>query len=157
MRETDQLDTNLDQKEISEKVVEIKRVSKKTKGGNQISFTALVVVGNGQGEVGFSLEGAKDVASAIKKAAKKAKKKMIKIPLKEGTIPHQVEAKFKGARVLLKPARPGTGLIVGGPLRIIASVAGIEDLVAKMLGSKNKAANVQAAFKALSLLKEGKR
>lgn len=140
--------------EIIEKVIEIKRVSKKTKGGNQISFTALVVVGNKKGKVGWALERAKDVSSAIRKAARKAKERMITVPLMNGTLPQMVEAKFKAARILLKPARKGTGLIAGGPVRIIADLAGIEDLVAKMMGSKNKAANVAAVFKAFSLIKK---
>lgn len=139
--------------EVIEKVVEIKRVSKKTKGGNQISFTALVVVGNQKGKVGWALERAKDVSSAIRKAARKAKEGMITVPLVNGTLPQMVETKFKAARILLKPARRGTGLIAGGPVRIIADLAGIEDLVAKMRGSKNKTANVAAVFKAFSLIK----
>jgi small subunit ribosomal protein S5 len=137
-----------------EKVVQIKRVSKKTKGGSKISFTALVVVGDGRGKVGYSLARARDVASAIKKGMKKTREKMITVPLKDGTITRQIKVKFKGARLLLKPAKKGTGLIVGGPIRIVSSAAGIEDLVAKMIGSKNKEANLRAIFKAFKLLGE---
>lgn len=135
-----------------EKVVQIKRVSKKTKGGNKISFTALVVVGDGQGKVGFSLERARDVATAIRKGMKKAREKMVSIPLKNGTILRPIQIKFKGAEILLKPAKTGTGLIAGGPLRIVANAAGIEDLVAKMIGSKNKEANVRAIIKAFRII-----
>lgn len=142
--------------EYQEVVVEIKRVSKKTKGGNQISFTALVVVGDGQGRVGVALGKARDVSSAIRKGARLAKKAMIKVPLKGTTIPHPVEHKLKAARVLLKPAREGSGLIAGGPVRIIASAAGIKDLVAKILGSQNKAVNTWATYEALKLLKPPK-
>jgi len=141
---------NYQQSEFIEKVVEIKRVSKKTKGGNQISFTALVVIGDGKGKVGYALERAKDVASAIRKGIKKAKEKMIIISLSKGTITHRAEANVKAAHVLLKPAKPGTGLIAGGAVRIIANAAGIENIVSKMIGSKNKMVNVQAVFKALS-------
>jgi len=137
---------------MEEIVVEIKRVSKKTKGGNQISFTALVVVGE-EGQVGVALGKAKDVASAIKKGVRLAKKRMIKVPLKGTTIPHPVEYRFKAAHILLKPARPGSGLIAGGPVRVVASAAGIKDLVAKILGSRNKAVNTWATYEALKLLK----
>jgi small subunit ribosomal protein S5 len=112
-----------------------------------------VVVGDGKGKVGYALDRARDVSSAIRKAVRKAKNRMISIPLDSGTITQVVEAKFKAARVLLKPAKKGTGLIAGGPVRVIANVAGIEDIVAKMMGSKNKAANIAAAFKAFSKIK----
>jgi len=135
-------------------VVQIKRVSKKTKGGNKISFTALVVVGDGKGKVGYCLARARDVASAIRKGMKKAREKMVRVPLRNKTIPHQVQVKFKGAQVLLKPAKTGTGLIAGGPMRIISNAVGIEDLVAKMIGSKNKEVNVRATIKAFGLLEE---
>lgn len=137
-----------------EKVVQIKRVSKKTKGGNKISFTALVVVGDGKGKVGYCLARARDVASAIRKGMKKARDKMIRVPLKNGTITHQIQVKYKGAKVFLKPAKKGTGLIVGGPIRVVSSAVGIEDLVAKMIGSKNKEVNIRAIIKAFSLLEE---
>jgi small subunit ribosomal protein S5 len=140
-----------------EKVIQIKRVSKKTKGGNQISFTALVVVGDRKGRVGYALDRARDVSSAIRKAARKAKNRMISIPLESGTITQELEAKFKAAKVLLKPAKKGTGLIAGSSVRVIAEVAGIEDIVAKMMGSKNKVANVAAVFKAFSKIKKGEK
>ena len=142
------------EREFQETVVEIKRVSKKTKGGNQISFTALMVVGDRKGKVGVALGKAKDVVSAIKKGVRLAKKKMIKIPVADTTIPHGVMYKNKAAQILLKPARKGSGLIAGGPVRIIASAAGIKDLVAKIIGSRNKAVNVWATWEALKELSE---
>lgn len=140
------------EKEFKEIVVQIKRVSKKTKGGNQISFTALMVIGDGKGRVGVSLGKAKDVASAIRKGIRQAKKGMVKIPLKGTTIPRQIKYKKKSAVILLKPAREGTGLVAGGAIRAIASVSGIKDLVAKIIGSRNKAINVQATWEALQKL-----
>jgi small subunit ribosomal protein S5 len=137
-----------------EKVVQIKRVSKKTKGGNQISFTSLVVVGDGKGKVGYSLSRARDVASAIRKGMKKARERMISVPLSNGTILRPIQVKFKGAKVFLKPARKGTGLIAGGPVRVVSSAVGVEDLVAKMIGSKNKEVNVRAIIKAFKILGE---
>jgi len=140
--------------EFQETVVEIKRVSKKTKGGNQIGFTALIVVGDQKGKVGVALGKAKDVSSAIRKGVRLAKKRIIKVPLKEGTIPHAVNYQKKAAHIILKPARKGTGLIAGGPVRAVASAAGIKDLVAKIIGSRNKTVNVWASWEALRELEE---
>lgn len=140
--------------EFDEKVVQINRVSKKTKGGNQISFTALTVVGDKKGKVGVGLGRSKDVASAIAKGMNYAKKHMITVPLKGTTIPHHVLIKFGAARVLLKPAPKGSGLIAGGPVRAVVQAAGIKDMSSKILGTRNKASNVYATFKALKKLKE---
>jgi len=140
--------------EWTEKIVEIKRTSKKTKGGNQISFTTLAVVGNGKGKVGFALAKAKNVPSAIKKAMRKARKNAITLSLVNETIPHSFTAKFKGAKVVLRPARLGSGLIAGSVIRAIAEVAGIKDLTAKIMGSSNKNANVQAVFKGFESLRQ---
>ncbi|MFH1561594.1 MAG: 30S ribosomal protein S5 [Patescibacteria group bacterium] len=139
--------------QYKETVVQIKRVSKKTKGGNSISFTALVVVGDGQGMVGVALGKAKDVSSAIGKGMRLAKKRFGKVALVGQTIAHPIEYKKKGARILLKPAREGSGLVAGGPVRVVADAAGIKDLVAKMLGSRNRNANVWATWEALTGLK----
>ncbi len=138
---------------LIEKVIQIKRVSKKVKGGNTIAFTALVAVGDGGGQVGLALGKAKSVIDAINKAVRTAKKKMIKVAMKKKTIVHPIEHKKKAARILLKPAKEGTGLIVGGAVRSVAEAAGIEDLVAKILGSKNKSVNAWAAFEALKKIK----
>lgn len=140
--------------EFTEKVVQIKRVSNKTKGGNQISFTALVVSGDKKSKVGVGLGKAKSVADAIAKGTKKARKDMIIVPIVNGTIPHQVLMKFKAAVVLIRPGKAGSGLIAGGPVRAVVEVAGIKDVVSKIIGSKNKSLNVWATLKALSVLKK---
>ncbi|MBU1088327.1 30S ribosomal protein S5 [Patescibacteria group bacterium] len=139
--------------EFQEKVVQIKRVSKKTKGGNQISFTALVVSGDKKSRVGVALGKAKNVADAIKKGVQKAQKNLINVEIVDGTIPHQIKFKFKSAVVLIKPGRKGGGLIAGGPVRAVLELAGIKDVASKIIRSKNKSVNVWAVFKALSKLK----
>ena len=144
---------NQEESEFDEKVVQVNRVAKKTKGGNQISFSALTVVGDHQGKVGVGLGHSKDVASAISKGMTYAKKHLITVPLRGTTIPHRVKIKFGAAEVLLKPAPPGSGLIAGGPVRAVVQAAGIKDMSSKILGSQNKASNVYAAFKALKSLK----
>ena len=137
------------QKEFSETVVEINRISKKTKGGNQIRFSALVVVGDKKGKVGVGLAKAPDVRSAIRKAITAAQKRMIQVPLVGTTVPYSVHEKFSAAKVLLKPAPAGTGIIAGGPMRVVLEAAGIRDAVGKILGTKNKISNVYATLKAL--------
>jgi small subunit ribosomal protein S5 len=139
--------------EFTEKVVQIKRVSKKTKGGNQIHFTALVVSGDKKSRVGVGLGKAKSVAEAIQKGTKKAQKSMITIPMVNGTIPASIKLKFKGAIVLIRPGKQGSGLIAGGPVRSVVELAGVKDVVSKIIGSKNKSINVWATLKALSMLK----
>lgn len=138
--------------EFSEKVVQIKRVSKKTKGGNQISFTALVVSGDKKSRVGVGLGKAKSVADAIQKGTKRARKNLINVPLVDGTIPSSVRLKFKGALIMIRPGKAGSGMIAGGPVRSVVELGGIKDVVSKIIGSKNKAINVWATYKALSLL-----
>lgn len=140
--------------EFTDKVVEIKRVSKKTKGGNQIHFTALVVSGDKKNRVGVGLGKAKSVADAIQKGIKKAQKSLITIPIVNGTISGAVQLKFKGAIVMIRPGKQGSGLIAGGPVRSVVELAGIKDIVSKIVGSKNKSINVWAALKALSVLKK---
>lgn len=141
-----------EQKEFEETVVQIKRVSKKTKGGNTIRFSALVVIGDKKGKVGIGVSKAPDVASAIRKAIDSAKKRMLVVPLKGTTIPYSIEEKFSAARVLLKPAPPGSGIIAGGPVRIVLQAAGVHDAVAKTLGTNNKISNVYATLKALETI-----
>ena len=136
--------------EFEETVVQINRISKKTKGGNQIRFSALVVVGDKKGKVGVGLAKATDVRNAIRKAIEAAKRKMIKVPLASTTVPYSVNEKFSAARVLVKPAPPGSGIIAGGPMRVVLEAAGIRDVVGKILGTKNKISNVYATLKALS-------
>lgn len=139
---------------FTDKVIEIKRVSKKTKGGNQIHFTALVVSGDKKSKVGVGLGKAKSVAEAIQKAVKKAQNSAVEIPIVNGTISSSVQLKFKGAVVLVRPGKQGSGLIAGGPVRSVVELAGIKDIVSKIIGSKNKSINVWATLKALTSLKK---
>lgn len=139
--------------EFEEKIVQINRVSKKTKGGNKIGFSVLVVVGDRKGRVGVGLGGAPDVAAAVKKAVVYAKKHFITVPMRGITIPHEISIKLGAAKVLLKPAPPGTGIIAGGAVRAVVNAAGIRDVVSKILGTKNQASNVYATMEALKLLR----
>lgn len=139
--------------EFEEKIVQVNRVSKKTKGGNKIGFSVLVVVGDKKGRVGVGLGGAPDVASAVRKAVAYAKKHFITVPMVGTTIPHNIFVKRGAAQVLLKPASPGTGVIAGGAVRAVVEAAGIRDIVSKILGSKNQASNVYATIEALKLFK----
>lgn len=147
---------NKEPKEFEEKVIQISRVSKKTKGGNRIGFTALVVIGNKKGRVGVALGKAPDVLSAIKKGIRLAKKRLITISLAGNTIPHQVFLKKGAAKILIKPAPKGSGIIAGGPVRAIMEVAGVMDVVSKILGSRNKISNVYATYEALGKLRKRK-
>jgi len=140
--------------EFTDKVVEIKRVSKKTKGGNQIHFTALVVTGDKKSRVGVGLGKAKSVADAIQKAIQKARKSMIEVDITDGTIKDSIQLKFKGAIVLLRPGKKGSGLIAGGPVRSVVELAGIKDIVSKIIGSKTKSLNVWATLKALTIMNQ---
>lgn len=136
-------------KEFEETVVQINRISKKTKGGNQLRFSALVVVGDRKGKVGVALCKAPDVRGAIRKAIEAAKRRMIKVPLHGTTIPLSIDQKFSAAKVLLKPAPPGSGIIAGGAMRVVLEAAGVKDAVGKILGTRNKLSNVYATLKAL--------
>ncbi len=140
-------------KEFQEKVVKIRRVSKKTTGGNYVTFSALVVVGNRKGKVGIGLGRSIEVPPAIQKAISYAKKHMITVPMRNKTIPHEVRVSFKAALVLLKPAPEGTGLKVGSVARVILDLAGVENASGKIIGSRNQIVNTYAIMKALSLLR----
>lgn len=140
--------------ELKEKVVSINRVVKTTKGGRAFSFSALVVVGNEAGVVGHGLGKAKEVQEAITKGIEDAKKNLIRVPVMHGTIPHDQIAKEGAAKVLIKPAAHGTGVIAGGSMRAVLESAGITDVLAKSLGSANPHNVVKATFKALTLLRE---
>jgi small subunit ribosomal protein S5 len=140
--------------ELKEKVVAINRVVKTTKGGRTFSFSALVVVGNGGGVVGHGLGKAKEVQEAITKGIEDAKKNLIKVPIMHGTIPHDQLAKEGAAKVLIKPAAHGTGVLAGGSMRAVLESAGLTDILAKSLGSANPHNVVKATFKALALLRE---
>ncbi len=145
---------NYEEKEFEENVVEIKRVSKKTKGGNQARFTALVVLGDRKGKVGIALAKAPDVRSAIQKSVAAAKRRMFNVTLSGTTIPFSINEKFSAAKILLKPAPPGSGIIAGGAIRVVLEAAGVKDAVGKIMGTKNKASNVYATVKALKTITE---
>lgn len=132
-----------------EKVLQIRRVSKKTKGGNRITFTALVIVGDQLGKVGVGLGKALAVNLAIQKGSRLAKRDMVNLPLVNGTIPHLIHHKFGAARVMLKPAPEGTGIIAGGSVRAVVEAAGVKNIVAKIMGNNNKMSNVFATLGAL--------
>jgi len=139
-------------KEFDEKVIQVSRVSKKTKGGNQIGFSVLMVVGDKKGRVGVGLGKAPDVLSSIKKGIRKAKKNLITVPMKKDTIPYDVLVKFGAAKVMLKPAPKGSGIIAGGAVRSVMEAAGVKNISSKVLGTRNKASNVYCTIKALKQL-----
>jgi ribosomal protein S5 len=139
--------------EFEEVIVDIGRVTKVVKGGRRFRFTALVVVGNKKGLVGFGFGKAKEVPDAMRKAVDDAFKNIISVKLKGTTIPHDIEVKYNASRVLLRPASEGTGVIAGGGARPVIELAGIKDILTKSLGSNNSANVVRATLKALSMLK----
>ncbi len=140
--------------EFSEQVLDIRRVTRVTAGGKRFRFRATVVVGNNKGKVGIGIGKGPDVQSAISKAKARAKNNVIEIKLKNGTIPHEVEAKFSAANVLIKPAAPGHGLMAGGSLRVVLSSVGVRDATAKCIGrTKNKLTNALATIEALKKIK----
>lgn len=145
--------TNESQEELDERVVQIDRVTRVVKGGRRLRFRATVVVGDRAGKIGVGVAKGSEVVTAITKAVAQAKKKMVQVNLSDNTIPHEVEEVFCGARVFLKPASEGTGVIAGGAVRAVVEVAGVKDILTKMIGSSNKVNNVYATFEALKNLK----
>ena len=139
--------------ELKEKLVELNRVAKVTKGGRTFSFAAIVVVGDGEGTVGHGLGKARDVSESIAKAVDDAKKNLIKVPVHNGTIPHEQHGKYGAGRVLIKPAADGTGVIAGGAMRAVLESAGVQNVLAKSLGSSNPHNVVKATIDALTKLR----
>jgi len=139
--------------DLKEKLVNLNRVAKVTKGGRTFSFAAIVVVGDGDGTVGHGLGKARDVSESISKAVDDAKKSLIKVPVYKGTIPHEVIGKYGAGRVLIKPASDGTGVIAGGAMRAVLESAGVQNVLAKSMGSSNPHNVVKATIDALSKLR----
>lgn len=145
---------NAHELDLQEKVVYINRVAKVVKGGRRFSFSAIVVVGDGNGHMGVGLGKANEVVNAITKATEKAKKEIVRISLLNGTIPYEVYGKYGAGKVILKPASPGTGVIAGGPVRAICEMVGIHNILTKILGSSNPHSVVKATMVALEKLKD---
>jgi len=144
--------------ELESRLIDLARVSRMVAGGRRMRFRAVVVVGDKKGKVGLGVAKGQDVSLAVTKATAKAKKNIIKVPLVKGTIPHLIEAKYSSSKVLLKPGRLGGGIVAGGTVRIVCSLAGVENIVGKIIGrTTNKLNNAQAAIKALKQLKTKKR
>ena len=144
------------EKEFVEKLIKLNRTAKVVKGGRRFSFSALTVVGDQKGRVGFGFGKANDVTEAIKKSIDKAKRNLVTVPIKNGTIPHDILGKYKSSSVLLKPACSGTGIIAGGPVRAVLEAAGATDVLAKSLGSNTSVNVVRATFDAVSNLMDAR-
>jgi small subunit ribosomal protein S5 len=139
-----------------EKLVKLNRTAKVVKGGRRFSFSALTVVGDKKGSVGYGFGKANDVAEAIRKSIDKAKRNMVKLPVKNGTIPHEIQAEYKASCVLLKPACSGTGIIAGGPVRAIMEAGGVTDILSKSLGASNQINVIKATFECIAGMMDAK-
>lgn len=152
----DNKNTGGDEPEFEDRVVNINRCSKVVKGGRNFSFSALVVVGNRNGKIGFALGKANEVADAIRKGNEMARRNIIEIPLHGATLPHEVTSRFRGGKIIMRPASPGTGVIAGGGMRAVLELAGVHDVLAKSLGSNNPVNVVKATMNALGSLQSRK-
>jgi len=146
-------DQGREKSEFDQKVVEVKRVTRVVAGGKRMRFRALVVIGDHKGKVGMGLKKGADVSESVNKAVNQAKKNMVTLPLVNETIPHGLNVKYKSSSLMLKPARQGTGVIAGGAVRSVMELAGVKNVVSKMLGSNNKVNNVKAVFAAFKKMK----
>jgi small subunit ribosomal protein S5 len=144
------------EKEFVEKLVKLNRTAKVVKGGRRFSFSALTVIGDRKGRVGFGFGKANDVSEAIRKSIDKAKRNLVHLPIKNGTIPHEVTGLFKSSHVLLKPARSGTGIIAGGPVRAIMEAGGVTDVLSKSIGSSSQYNVVKATFRCISKMMDAR-
>jgi len=149
-------DRELVEKEFVEKLVKLNRTAKVVKGGRRFSFSALTVIGDRKGKVGYGFGKANDVSEAIRKSIDKAKRNMIRLPVKNGTIPHEVTGNFKASRVLLKPACSGTGIIAGGPVRAIMEAGGVTDVLSKSIGASSQYNVVKATFDCISKMMDAR-
>ena len=149
-------DRDFVEKEFIEKLVKLNRTAKVVKGGRRFSFSALTVIGDRKGRVGYGFGKANDVSEAIRKSIDKAKRSMITLPVKNGTIPHEVTGLFKSSRVLLKPACSGTGIIAGGPVRAIMEAGGVTDVLSKSIGSSSQYNVVKATFDCISKMMDAR-
>lgn len=157
MERQNKFDKDPKEKEFVEKLVTLNRTAKTVKGGRRMSFAALTVVGDQKGRVGYGFGKANDVSEAIKKSVERAKRSMVFMPMKNGTIPHEIIGKYKSSEVLLKPACPGTGINAGGAIRSVMDAAGITDVISKSLGSRTSVNVVRATFNAIVNLMDAKK
>ena len=157
MERQNKFDKDPKEKEFVEKLVTLNRTAKTVKGGRRMSFAALTVVGDQKGRVGYGFGKANDVSEAIKKSVERAKRSMVFMPMKNGTIPHEIIGKYKSSEVLLKPACPGTGINAGGAVRSVMDAAGITDVISKSLGARTSVNVVRATFNAIVNLMDAKK
>ena len=156
MERQNKFDKEKEQKEFVEKLVRLNRTAKTVKGGRRMSFSALTVVGDGKGRVGYGFGKANDVSEAIRKSVDKAKRNLVMVPVKNGTLPHEILGNYKSSSILLKPACPGTGIIAGGTVRAIMDAIGATDVISKSLGSSSPVNVVRATFNALENILDAK-
>ena len=156
MEHQNKFDKEKEQKEFIEKLVKLNRTAKTVKGGRRMSFSALTVVGDQKGRVGYGFGKANDVSEAIRKSVDRAKRNLVMVPVKNGTLPHEMIGKYKSSSILLKPACPGTGIIAGGAVRAIMDAIGATDVISKSLGSSCSVNVVRATFNALAHLMDAK-